>query len=349
MFAGGGAAREAGPAFGANSVQVVEAAPVLYRPGSDARTAVRAAFVNTAAAEFRLDDVRTTCGCTNAEADFERLALGAAGTAEIGVRVTGIDGRRKVTVSLIGDGDRSHHLEVLVPAYPWGKFENDTLHVGRGEPGAALTRTVALRLHAAGGGAFPAVAAVRTTGVVARAVPGRAAPYDRGLAGGVRGRTIPLTLDIALPAHAGAIAGGCEVDLASGGEMATLRLHVAGSVAAPLRATPARVFLKPAGGAAGAAAVERTVTLRRTDGRPLAVASVTATEPHVTAAAEAGGRDFEIRIRVDPSGTTGRSFAEVVARTDDGPELRIPVIVFRTTSPGPPADPAGAGDVPPAR
>lgn len=267
--------------------------------------------------------VRSSCGCSKAKLGTTRLQPGEKTTLHVEVAFGKQGGTRRVSSLLENDVEEPWLCILDAKAYPWLQFEKDLNHTSFGtlEPGEGATKSIEMHTHARVGGTPPVVSAVKARSEeveVSVLDCGDVAHPDR-----VPTRRFLLTLRLAPQYKSGNHTSGVDVTYEGHQVRGKEKLTLAWEVRNIYEVSPKRIHAV----FARADPIEKTVTVRRADGRHLRVLGVSSSCPQIDARRlQSGASDQQqVLVCIHPRGDREALYGEILITTDDPvqPEIRL--------------------------
>jgi len=276
--------------------------------------------------------VKSSCGCLEAAVRDRVLEPGATTVLALRMRSRRGDPARNTTCVLETDQAGQWVYEMDVVSYPRVQFvtEHGSLYLGRAGLRDSPEGTVRVYTHALEGEEPPVIREVRAaTDDIHAAVREEGL---RSLGNGVSRRVSVLSVRRAPGSASGRRSSAVLLHYAAGGKAAVAELPVSWQNEEVYEIRPAALFLgsldpnKPV--------EERTVTIRRRDGKPLAVTSVNTSHPGLVARLEDSSGQEEcrsIRVSVATRSVTDvlSDVLTVVTNCPAQPTIRIPISALK--------------------
>jgi uncharacterized protein DUF1573 len=323
----GGGRSEGGIAEGTSdaSVRVVRTAPPLVGEGE---LVVKYDFpvVNETGREIRFTDVVSSCGCSKAKLATEQLAVGAETVLHVEVEMGHQGGERTVSCAVGTNTGQSWIYVLKATAHPRLGLGKPTCLVSFGEldPGEAAERTIAVYTHAAQGDEPPVL---RTAEASSGDLELAWVEADTTtLPCGVTRRVTELKICLAPQFASGAFRSQVLLTYGEEAEPRTAEIQIASLIRSVYEVSPRRIHL---GFVEEGKQIERTVHVRRLDGRPLEIRSANTRHSWIAGTVKgAGAADSAwVDLKIRTSGIAGAFSDEIIIETDLElqPEIRVPV------------------------
>lgn len=305
--------------------------PHIYDSGDYEPLTYALPITNETSKTVRFDEeVRTSCGCTEAEIVDQELLPGEETIVRLTLRLDGVSGLRSVLIDLVPQAGDPWKYQVQVPAYPRVSCEPPSLFLGVVEPNVPIETRCIVSVHAASERELPKLDFIEFD---PNTLSVETSPLGvEELSDGVVRRKFHLKLS--LPPRR--TAGSFRADLVptfsdtSGLSRWRLPLAIVGSVKSIYKLVPARIFLAELG---GEETITREIAISRLDGQAFGICEVHSPDPAITCRVVGDGRrrNHQVRVSVFPHKVERILWGEALVHTDDGPHsaIRIPVAAIR--------------------
>jgi hypothetical protein len=274
--------------------------------------------------------VRPSCSCMDAKLGSERLDPGQQTTLSFSANVRHLKGEVRVQCRLETDTEGCWTYEALATVYEGRSFSQPSLSFGPLPVGTAATKEIEFCCRAPLESALPSDIAFSTSGNRIQVIRGKS--FVRHEAAEIFTRVYPLTVMVRPATNPGLDQGYIRATIGTGPEATACTLSVGWNVESLYDVRPTNMFFGPDVCAAGGEA-NRSVVIRRHDGRPLAVVAVEVPAPFAARAEPApDGTGQRITVTVTPDRVRKASvWDEIVVTTDYSaqPVLRIPLALAK--------------------
>lgn len=279
---------------------------------------------NTTSRRVTFERIIHSCSCVSAEYKTNSLAPGEKTTLEVTIRLVGRSGPQRFIVSLVDVDGRTWTYTVHTTIYPRARFsvENAVLQLPSTDPAKLIDTQVTLELFGATHECLPRAAnfSSNNTGLTIQA----GSPIAEQIAHGVWVRRIPVQLSYKTPSVPGAYHLRLLCSFEHAAQKHELSLGMSGQVRSLYEVTPNYLFFEKD---TPADSTSKRVIIKRTDGRPLHIATVYASNPAVRVTVE-GCTDPSMRILIctlDRKHLQEPLWGQLVVNTnhDQQPELRV--------------------------